>query len=347
MKHTAKLLLSLLCSAMMWPQHMPAQEKSLTVPDNSQYILTPLAPATPRINSARVFGVRPKAEFRYTIAATGDRPMTFSAEGLPKGLKLDAQTGIITGRLKKKGTYKVLLRAKNNLGEAERDLRIEVGEDILLTPPMGWNSWNCWGKSVSQEKVLSSARAMVEKGLVNYGYTYINIDDGWQGIRGGEHNAIQPNKKFPDIKGLVDQIHGMGLKVGIYSAPWVATYLGHIGTQCDNPEGKYEWIEKGVCDENYKIEDPEGKLHSGYFRYHGAYSFAEADARQWAEWGFDYLKYDWNPNDYYYTKEMSEALRATGRDIALSISGSDPFAMAYTWPELVQCWRTTDDIFDT
>ena len=129
MKHTAKLLLSLLCSAMMWPQHMPAQEKSLTVPDNSQYILTPPAPATPRINSARVFGVRPKAEFRYTIAATGDRPMTFSAEGLPKGLKLDAQTGIITGRLKKKGTYKVLLRAKNNLGEAERDLRIEVGED--------------------------------------------------------------------------------------------------------------------------------------------------------------------------------------------------------------------------
>lgn len=332
---------------MMWPQHMPAQEKSLTVPDNSQYILTPPAPATPRINSARVFGVRPKAEFRYTIAATGDRPMTFSAEGLPKGLKLDAQTGIITGRLKKKGTYKVLLRAKNNLGETERDLRIEVGEDILLTPPMGWNSWNCWGKSVSQEKVLSSARAMVEKGLANYGYTYINIDDGWQGIRGGEHNAIQPNKKFPDIKGLVDQIHGMGLKVGIYSAPWVATYLGHIGTQCDNPEGKYEWIEKGVCDENYKIEDPEGKLHSGYFRYHGAYSFAEADARQWAEWGFDYLKYDWNPNDYYYTKEMSEALRATGRDIALSISGSDPFAMAYTWPELVQCWRTTDDIFDT
>ena len=347
MKHTSKLILTLLFSAMVWPQHISAQEQNVTVPDNTQYILTPPAPATPRINSARVFGVRPKSEFRYTIAATGNRPMTFSADGLPKGLKLDEQTGIITGRLKKKGTYKVVLRAKNSLGEAERDLRIEVGEDILLTPPMGWNSWNCWGKSVSQEKVLSSAKAMVDKGLANYGYTFINIDDGWQGIRGGKHNAIQPNRKFQDIKGLVDEIHGMGLKAGIYSAPWVATYQGHVGTQCDNPDGKYEWIEKGLCDENYKLEDPDGKLHSGYFRYHGAYSFAEQDARQWADWGFDYLKYDWNPNDYYYTKEMSEALRATGRDIALSISGSDPFAMAYTWPELVQCWRTTDDIFDT
>ena len=178
MKHTSKLILTLLFSAMVWPQHISAQEQNVTVPDNSQYILTPPAPATPRINSARVFGVRPKSEFRYTIAATGNRPMTFSADGLPKGLKLDEQTGIITGRLKKKGTYKVVLRAKNSLGEAERDLRIEVGEDILLTPPMGWNSWNCWGKSVSQEKVLSSAKAMVDKGLAKYGYTYIIIDDG-------------------------------------------------------------------------------------------------------------------------------------------------------------------------
>lgn len=318
-----------------------------TAPDNSKYILTPPAPDTPRINSARVFGVRPKAEFRYTIAATGLRPMTFSADDLPKGLKLDPNSGIITGVLRKAGTYHVTLRAKNSLGEAERDLRIVVGEDILLTPPMGWNSWNCWGGAVSQEKVLSSAQAMVDKGLVNYGWTYINIDDGWQGQRGGKYHAIQPNDKFPDIKGLVDKLHSMGLKAGIYSAPWVATYQGHIGTQCDNAEGKYDWIEKGVCDENFKLKDPNGKLHSGYFRYHGAHSFAEADAKQWAEWGFDYLKYDWNPNDYYYTKEMADALRATGRDIALSISGSDPFALAHSWRELTQCWRTTDDIFDT
>ena len=101
MKHCKKLFLVLtLAVAAMMPQLSSAQEKKAVAPDNSKYILTPPAPNTPRINSAKVFGVRPKSEFRYTIAATGIRPMTFSAEGLPKGLKLDENTGIITGALK-------------------------------------------------------------------------------------------------------------------------------------------------------------------------------------------------------------------------------------------------------
>ncbi|HEY5570729.1 MAG TPA: putative Ig domain-containing protein, partial [Bacteroidales bacterium] len=170
-------------------------ETSAQVTDLSQYILTPPAPETPRINGAKVFGVRPGSKFLFTIPATGKRPMTFSAVGLPKGLKLDSKTGQITGTVKKAGTYSVKLTATNDLGSNDRNLRIVVGEEIALTPPMGWNSWNCWGNSVSQEKVLSSARAMVNKGLINYGWTYINIDDGWQGIRGGKHNGIQSNQK--------------------------------------------------------------------------------------------------------------------------------------------------------
>ena len=91
--------------------------------------------------------------------------MTFAAEGLPKGLKLDAETGIITGQVKKAGTYYVTMKATNALGTAERPLRIVIGEDICLTPPLGWNSWNVWGNRVTQEQVLSSARAMVESGM--------------------------------------------------------------------------------------------------------------------------------------------------------------------------------------
>ena len=126
----------------------------------SAHILTPPPARTPRINGARVFGVRPGSDFLFTVAATGERPMTFSAEGLPKGLAIDAETGRITGRVKRSGEYTVRLRAKNALGEYERDLRIVAGDKIALTPPMGWNSWNCWARDVTREQVLASARAM-------------------------------------------------------------------------------------------------------------------------------------------------------------------------------------------
>ena len=318
-------------------------------PDYSAYILTPPAPETPRINSAKVFGVRPGSDFIYNIAATGNRPMTFSAQGLPKGLTLDAKTGFIRGSVKKAGTYRVKLYAENSKGKDERDLRIEVGDNIVLTPPMGWNSWNCWGNSVSQEKVMSSAKAMVEKGLANYGWTYINIDDGWQSIRGGKYNAIQPNQKFPDIKKLADDIHNMGLKLGIYSSPWIGTYAGHIASYCTNADGQYDWIKEGKHNENYKYttpEDPTGNKIRMEHYHHGKYSFVEQDAHQWADWGIDYLKYDWHPNDYYYTNDIQQALKAQKRDIVLSLSNSAPYGDAPVWLEKSNCYRTTGDIRD-
>ena len=318
-------------------------------PDMSAHILTPPPARTPRINGARVFGVRPGSDFLFTVAATGERPMTFSAEGLPKGLAIDAETGRITGRVKRSGEYTVRLRAKNALGEYERDLRIVAGDKIALTPPMGWNSWNCWARDVTREQVLASARAMVEKGLVNHGWTYINIDDGWQGQRGGKYNAIQPNTKFPDMKGLADEIHGMGLKIGIYSTPWIGTYAAHIGSYSDNPDGVNEWIKKGWCNEHYRYQNPGGDYWKDRMEMyiHGRYSFVDADVKQWVDWGIDYLKYDWSPNDLHYTQEMHDALRKCGRDIVYSISNNAPYADAPLWMELCHCWRTTGDIRDT
>lgn len=316
--------------------------------DLSQYILTPPAPETPRINGAKVFGVRPGSSFLFTIPATGKRPMTFSATGLPKGLKLDASTGRITGKLKKPGKYIVTLTAKNDLGSNQREFRIIVGEEIALTPPMGWNSFNCWARRVSQEIVLRSAKAMVEKGLINYGWSYINIDDNWQGVRGGKYNAIQPNSQFQDMKVLADQIHAMGLKIGIYSAPFVGTYGGQMGSTSDNEDGSYEWIKTGKHNKTYEIADPEGKIKSGYaFLYHGKYSFVKNDVKQFGDWDIDYLKYDWAPNDYYYTKEMHDALRELDRDVVYSLSNNAPIADAAVYGEFANCWRTTGDLHDS
>lgn len=292
------------------------------------YILTPPPSAEPRINGPKVFGVRPGAPFFYKIPATGSRPMEFFAEGLPKGLNLGPITGMITGKLVEKNTYAVILKAKNALGETKRELRIVVGDKICLTPPMGWNSFNCWGGKVDEAKIRESAKAMAESGLMNHGWTYINIDDAWQGTRGGKYNAIQGNEKFPDMKGLCDYVHSLGLKIGIYSTPWITSYAGYIGGSSDNEDGFWT-----------KSEENKKSL--------GKYTFEQNDAKQWAEWGIDYLKYDWGPIDVTHTEKMANALKKSGRDIIFSLSNGASFTLAGKWAELANCWRTTGDIVDT
>ena len=311
----------------------------------ASYILTHSAPATPRINGANVFGVRPGSPFLFMIPATGERPMTFSVKNLPKGLKLDGNTGRITGALKTKGEFVVTLRAKNSLGTAEKKFRIVCGDQIALTPPMGWNSWNCFAGAVSAEHVKSAADAMIKSGLVNHGWTYINVDDFWQNHRDSQDPTLHgefrdakgnivPNSRFPDMKGLADYIHGLGLKAGLYSSPGPWT--------C------------GGCAASWQHE--------------------QQDAETYAKWGFDYLKYDWcsygeiasggdptakniplwgktakdDSGAIYPYKVMGKFLRDQNRDIVFSLC---QYGMAdvWKWGGSVQgnCWRTTGDITDT
>ena len=309
------------------------------------YILTPAAPATPRINGADVFGVRPGSPFLFTIPATGERPMKFSAKSLPRGLKLDAKTGRITGALQTKGEFIVTLRAQNAMDTAEKKFRIVVGDQIALTPPMGWNSWNCFAGAVSADRVKRAADALVKSGLVNHGWTYINIDDFWENHRDSKDPTLHgefrdakgfivPNSRFPDMKGLADYVHGLGLKIGLYSSPGPWT--------C------------GGCAASWQHE--------------------QQDAQTYARWGFDYLKYDWcsygsianneatnvmhirsngspwkkDDEAIYPYRLMGKFLREQNRDIVFSLC---QYGMAdvWKWGGSVNgnCWRTTGDITDT
>ena len=304
-------------------------------PDYSDYVLTPKPPHTPRINGPGIYGERPGNPFLYLIPATGDRPMTFAATGLPAGLRLDPNTGLIRGRAATPGTYQVQLTAVNALGTGTRDFRIVIGDQIALTPPMGWNSWNSWAGNVDQDKVLRSARMIVSSGLINHGWTYVNIDDTWQGARTGLDRALQANDKFPDMRQLCMQIHQMGLKAGIYSTPWITSYAGFPGGSGEDADGTWNKAVQGVGNAYHRI----GDVH-----------FVAADVKQWTTWGFDYLKYDWNI-DQKNTKEMADALRASGRDIVLSLSNTAPFndpqrGSATDWKTLANAWRTTGDIND-
>lgn len=295
-----------------------------------RHILTPPASPAPRINGPSVFGVRPNAPFLYTVPATGLRPMQFDAEGLPVGLAIDPRSGRIFGKVAAAGEYPVVLKARNGMGEAARNFRIVVGPDIALTPPMGWNSWNSWAEKVDQAKVMQSAEIMVASGLINHGWSYVNIDDTWQGARAGENFPLQANDKFPDMKGLCGRIHALGLKTGLYSTPWMTSYANFPGGTGDNPEGRWS-VER--------LGGAKGKKL-------GPYRFAGADARQFADWGFDYLKYDWVPNDLASTEEMYRALLATGRDIVFSLSNKTPFDSRFELAKNSNAWRTTGDIWD-
>lgn len=304
-------------------------------------ILTPRPASAPRINGPKIFGVRPGSLFFYVIPAAGGRPMTFSADNLPDGLKIDPQTGFITGVLEEAGEYKIILHAKNSLGSSQKPFSIFAGEEIQLTPAMGWNSYNCFGTSISQDRELRAAHAMVSSGLAQHGWTYVNMDDGWSAHdRGGEFHALQAEPgRFTDIKGMVDEIHALGLKAGLYSTPWEITYGGRLGGSSDFPDGAWP------TNANFHA----AKNHKAYPYAIGKYSFATNDAAQFAAWGFDYLKLDWGPVEAPETKEMYQALRATHRDIVLSLSNNHVKNLLPIIGDVspwAQSWRTTTDIND-
>lgn len=311
---------------------MKDQQIPLNIPNtDDRTILTPIAGKMPKINSAPVFGARPGNPFLYTIAATGERPLVFSATNLPAGLELDAKTGIITGQVSQRGKYTAILKAKNSFGESQKQLTIKIGDTIALTPPMGWNGWNSWAREIDQEKVMASADAMVKTGLANHGWTYINIDDAWQGQRAGKYNAIQPNRKFPSFKKMADYIHGLGLKLGVYGTPWITSYAGYPGSSANHENG---FFPDSVRDNKRN------------FRYIGKYRFEKEDALQMAEWGVDYLKYDWRI-EVSSAERMSVALKNSGRDIFYSISNSAPFSNVKDWARLTNSYRTGPDIRDS
>lgn len=296
-------------------------------PDEKAIILTPKPSPKPRINGARIFGVRPGHPILYTIAATGERPMTFSAVGLPEGCVLDPQTGRISGSVEKRGTYYITLTAKNALGEATRDFRLVVGDKIALTPPMGWNDWYTFTSKITDKDIRAAADAMVSTGLINHGYSYVNIDDCWMvrpdsndpEIGGAPRDAdgnILPNKRFPDMKALTDYIHSKGLKAGIYTSPGPLTCA----------------------------------------RYEGSYGHEAQDAKRFADWGFDFLKYDlctyqsvMKGNTLEEHKKpyilMGYLLKRQNRDIVFNLCQYGR-ANVWEWGEEVggNCWRIAGDI---
>ena len=268
--------------------------------------------------------------------------MRFTAGKLPDGVHLDAVTGILTGKLARPGDYPIAITVSNALGQTTRILTLKVGKDIALTPPMGWNSYNIWGTNVDQTKALEAARGMAESGLADHGWTYINVDDGWQGTRDSNTRMLLPDpKRFPDIEKLSAQVHDLGLKFGIYHTPWVTSYGGRVGGSSENEDGAWGSAEKGQ-----NVPRNRKTLPFAIGKYH----FDTQDAQQFAKWQVDYLKFDWAPIEAPETKEMNDALIATGRDVVFSLSNNATNSLLKNIASVrpyANLWRTNGDINDT
>ena len=182
--------------------------------------------------------------------------------------------------------------------------------DLALTPPMGWNSWNKFACNVDEQIVRAMADAMATNGMKDAGYQFINIDDCWQGERDAQGFIQADPVKFPSgIKALADYVHAKGLKLGIYSDAGAKTCGGR----------------------------PASRGHE------------YQDALTYAQWGVDYLKYDWcgcedlNAVGAYTT--MRDALHAAGRPVVFSLcewGQNQPWRWAASVGNL---WRTTTDIY--
>jgi alpha-galactosidase len=191
-------------------------------------------------------------------------------------------------------------------------LKLDSPKPVLApTPPMGWNSWNKFACNVSEQLIRQQADAMAGSGMKDAGYQYIVIDDCWQKSRDENGNIVADPERFPSgIKALADYVHSKGLKFGLYSDAGALTCGGRPGSA--------------------------GREFQ--------------DARQYAKWGVDYLKYDWchtgtRNAEAAYTI-MAKALRESGRDIVLSIcewGNNQPERWAQPVGHL---WRTTGDIND-
>ena len=272
----------------------------------------------PQIHGAHVVGCTAGHDFIYRIPATGYGTLSFTAEGLPNGLKLDAATGVIRGAVERADRTPVKLTVSGPRGKDTRVLFVDSRGRLALTPPMGWNSWNVWAGAVNQARVLDAAKAFVATGLAGYGYNYVNIDDTWEGKR-GDDGLITTNEKFPNMTGLAESVHAMGLHLGIYSSPGPETCGG----------------------------------------FPASYKFEAQDADTYAKWGVDYLKYDWcsygsiapNPDLTALQKPyilMHDKLAHSGRDIVFSLC---QYGMGdvWNWGESVggNVWRCTGDINDS
>jgi alpha-galactosidase len=315
-------------------------------------------PAAPRLLGPTIIGAAPNSPLLYTLAASGQRPITFAATGLPAGLSLDPPTGQITGNTGTAVRSTFTVTAANGAGSDQATLTLDVGGPLAPTPPMGWNSYDSYGASVTESDMLSQARAQLAL-LQPFGWRYVVVDFRWF----DSEDAIDANgrylpsiSRFPSATGqlgfkpLADQIHAMGLNFGIHimrgiprkSVTAKSPIAGSTYTAVDAANTS------DTCPWDTHMYGVIGAAAAGQAWYDSIFA-------QYAGWGIDFVKVDDMINNtvqpLVYHRAEVDAIRAaidkTGRTIALSLSpGPMQTTDAIDLNANATMWRMVNDFWD-
>ncbi len=319
---------------------------------------------TPRFNGAQVIGIHPNTPLLYRFAVSGARPMTFSASELPTGLELDSRSGILTGTLKNKDQFFFIATAANAAGKASAKFTIVCGDNLALTPPMGWNSYDAFGDNVNESEVRANADYVAKK-MQPFGWDIVVVDYRWYDP-GAHNNSPNDRANAPllmdqfgrllptpnrfssaadgaGFKPLADAMHAMGLKFGIH----VMRGIPRNAVKANRPIAGSDFTATDVADTNDTCSwcpDMFGVRSNA-----AGQAWYDACARLWASWGVDYIKVD-DLSSGYHTAEIEMIRRAidqSGRSIVFSTSpGETPLADAAHVMAHANLWRVSEDFWD-
>lgn len=319
------------------------------------------------IYSVQLAGMPAHTPLVFSAAAGGQGPVNYSATGLPDGLSLNPKTGLITGLLAKTGEHDFTVSARNSAGHAETKFQFLTGDQVALTPPMGWNSYDVFGDSVTEAEVLANARYM-KKYLLAHGWNYVVVDFRWYDavatyndndltrertgakLFADEFGRMLPaTNRFPSaiggagFKPLADQIHALGLKFGFHMMRGIPRQAVRAKTQIEgssftavdaaNPKSICGW-----CPDMFGVQDNA----AGQAWYDSMF-------RLYAAWGLDFIKVDdlSVPYSAWEIEMIRKAIDKCGRPIVFSTSpGATEFRHADHVKTNATMWRISGDFWD-
>ncbi len=317
------------------------------------------AAAEPKIVGPTIVGSKPGTPFLFTVAATGQAPLSFAATGLPAGLSIAATSGTISGTTPAAGSYPINVTVTNATGRATGTLTLTSGSTLALTPPTGWNSYDSYGSSVTESDVLANAQAM-KSALQPYGWNAVVIDYLWfdpEDLIDSNGRYLPSPSKYPSATGtmgfkpLADKIHAMGLQFGIHIMRGIPRKTVSANSKIAN--SSYTASQAGntsdACPWDTHMWGVQGNTAAGQAWYDSIFA-------QYAQWGLDFVKVDDMMNPYTsppaYHQAETDAIRSSidksGRSIVLSLSpGPMQTRDVADLDANANMWRMVNDFWDT